>query len=116
MAPVMMTHAPANMAFRRPNRSEATAAKGAPTIDPLLISPFADGVEVMTYTVYKEKTTETIPPVVPVWNVFWKCGMAMIAVIRDPSYPLAQAQQKATKTESVLSACTLVEGGERLTV
>jgi hypothetical protein len=61
----------------------------------------------MIYTVYKEKTTETIPPVVPVWNVFWKCGMAMIAVIRDPSYPLAQAQQKATKTESVLSACNL---------
>ena len=56
----------------------------------------------LTYTVYKEKTTETIPPVVPVWKVFWKCGMAMIAVIKEPSYPLAQAQQKATKTESVL--------------
>jgi hypothetical protein len=105
MAPVMMTQAPANMAFRRPNRSEATAAKGAPTIDPLLISTLADDSEVMTYTVYKEKTTETIPPVVPVWNVFWKCGIAMIAVIKDPSYPLAQAQQKATKTESDLLAC-----------
>ena len=56
----------------------------------------------LTYTVYNEKTTETIPPVVPVWKVFWKCGMAMIAVIKEPSYPLAQAQQKATKTESVL--------------
>lgn len=56
----------------------------------------------LTYTVYKEKTTETIPPVVPVWKVFWKCGMAMIAVIKEPSYPLAQAQQKATKTESIL--------------
>ena len=103
----MMTHAPANMAFRRPNRSEATAAKGAPTIDPLHISTLAEDEEAATYTVYKEKTTETIPPVVPVWNVFWKCGIAMMAVIKEPSYPLAQAQQKATKTESAPSAYDL---------
>ena len=101
----MMTQAPANMAFRRPNRSEATAAKGAPTIDPLLVRYLADVREVVTYTVYKEKTTATWGPVVPVWKTFWKCGIAMIAVIKDPSYPLAQAQQKATKTESDLSAC-----------
>ena len=64
----------------------------------------SDNEEATTYTVYREKTTETIPPVVPVWKVFWKCGIAMMAVIKEPSYPLAQAQQKATKTESVLSA------------
>ena len=38
MAPTMMTVAPANMAFRRPKRSEVTAANGAPTMEPLCIS------------------------------------------------------------------------------
>jgi hypothetical protein len=27
----------------------------------------------------------------------WKEGMAIIEVMREPSYPLAQAQQKAVK-------------------
>jgi hypothetical protein len=59
---------------------------------------------ITAYTVYRENTTATMGPTVSVWNVFWKCGMAMMAVIKDPSYPLAQAQQKATKTESTSSA------------
>ena len=37
-------------------------------------------------------------------KVFWKWGMARMADIRDPSYPLAHAQQKATKTETRVSS------------
>lgn len=56
-------------------------------------------------------------PVNPVSKVAWKGFMAMIAPIREPSYPLAQAQQKAMKTAkyslmefllhlSILDSCT----------
>lgn len=57
---------------------------------------------------------ETLIPVVPLLKVFWKWGMAKMADIKEPgksahrwkdgfhlpSYPFAQAQQNATKTET----------------
>lgn len=39
----------------------------------------------MTYTVYREKITETFGPVSPVWNMAWNLGMAMIPVMSEPS-------------------------------
>lgn len=43
-APTIMTHPPENMAQRRPNLSEMTAAKGAVTIDPL-IGPVSENTQ-----------------------------------------------------------------------
>lgn len=37
-----------------------------------------------TYTVYIEKMSETVGPVVSDLKVFWKCGMAIKAVMREP--------------------------------
>lgn len=68
--PVIMTAPPTNMPFLRPYLSERTAANGAPTMAP---------------TVYREKMTETVEPVVPLWKVSWKCFMARIEVMREPS-------------------------------
>lgn len=42
--------------------------------------------------------TETMGPVSPSRPMaFWKVGMARMEVMSEPSYPLAQAQQKAVK-------------------
>lgn len=38
----------------------------------------------ITYTVYREYMTAIWVPVEPVWKVFWKCSIAMMAVMREP--------------------------------
>jgi hypothetical protein len=45
----------------------------------------------MTYTGYNEKIVAAVGPVSVVLNMTWKGFIAMIDVMRDPSYPLAQA-------------------------
>jgi hypothetical protein len=38
-----------------------------------------------TYTEYREKMTETLEPVVPTSTTLWKVGMAIMAVMSEPS-------------------------------
>jgi hypothetical protein len=45
---------------------------------------------------------DTCVPVSLVLKVFWKCFIAMMEVIREPSYPFAQAHMKATKMDTVI--------------
>lgn len=92
-APTMMTHAPMNMAHRRPNLSESMAARGAVTMEPLsMIGCPASALDnslgekiTETYTEYKELIMDTLEPVNSVSKVSMKDCMAVIDPIREPS-------------------------------
>ena len=96
--PMIITTAPVAMDLRRPYRSEIVAANGAPHMLPLaLISDQVAANEGRegAHTVYREKMTEVFR-FRPALNVCWKCSMARMAVMSEPSYPFAHEQQNET--------------------